>query len=475
MKIFAIISALGALVVLAVSPASAGTILYTGDTQAFLEVCGCADAQLGGIGRRGGLLERYRETGAPFLLVDAGGFVGLDQKQVQSNEMEGEGDEERDRLRVETYAKAMVALGYNAVNLSGADFVFGADFVTALGATLPLVSSNLAAPADLPVVPALVDSVGRLKIVVFGVDRPGTAGPVRFSDPAAALAPLVEAYKTEADFMVLLSGLDRAENLRLAKSFADIGLIVGRQGAVQRQWGRTLVVGAAAEGTYLGEVHLETAADGRVQALGAKRIPVSQDLPEAAAVRRMVDEFYAAVAASADLQGAKQRLFADYPLEKDPASRYTGAAECTPCHRAAAADWRGSPHAQAYNTLLQKNRHFFPDCVGCHTTGFGYDSGFAIGGERDHLGGVQCEVCHGPGQAHVRRPQKDNIRRQVEAAFCQNCHTEEQNPDFAQHPADYFAQVDHRAAVAAAAEEKTVASAVAAAAAKGEAVQLDLL
>jgi 2',3'-cyclic-nucleotide 2'-phosphodiesterase (5'-nucleotidase family) len=166
-------------------------ILHTGDTRSFLEVCGCSDEQLGGVARRGALIDRQRATGNPLLLVDAGGFV--------------DGEEELDRLRVRTYARAMVQLGYAALNLAESDFHLGPEFLTQLvrQTSLPLVSTNLRQPLA-GMAPYLVRPLGRWQVGILGVapqsdhfvdpsspwPDPSAAGQVDYRSLLATFPPL---------------------------------------------------------------------------------------------------------------------------------------------------------------------------------------------------------------------------------------------------------------------------------------------
>jgi hypothetical protein len=402
-------------------------ILHTGNTRSFLEVCGCSEGQLGGVARRGTLIERQRASGEPLLLVDAGGFV--------------EGEEELDRQRVETYARAMVELGYAAFNLAGSDLHFGAEFIARLATQtrLPLVSTNLRQP--LPgVSPHLVRPLGKWQVGILGLAPPLAD---HFVEPAAALQTAIPQLRGQVDYLILLSDLSAADNQKLAALFPQFDLIVARQ-SLTRQEGRPALVGSAPQGTRLGRVKLEAGPDGRPELASAEEVPVSASLPEAAALKALVAAFQDSIARQAPQQAPPASPFAGYALEADPAHAYAGEAACRPCHSQEHAQWSSTLHAHAFDTLRQKNRHFFPQCVGCHTTGFGLPNGFALAQPREALAGVQCEVCHGPGQRHAQRPAKANIRRSAGEEFCRHCHTPAQSPGF--DPDEYLAKIDHRAA-----------------------------
>jgi hypothetical protein len=68
-----------------------------------------------------------------------------------------------------------------------------------------------------------------------------------------------------------------------------------------------------------------------------------------------------------------------------------------------------TPHAHATDTLvhLTPPRHFDPECLSCHVTGwdpqkyFPYDSGYLSLTKTPDLVGNGCENCHGPAGRHA--------------------------------------------------------------------------
>jgi hypothetical protein len=95
------------------------------------------------------------------------------------------------------------------------------------------------------------------------------------------------------------------------------------------------------------------------------------------------------------------------------ASEYVGSAACKDCHPTAFGVWTKSKHSGAYSTLVGARnpslREFDAECIVCHTVGFRYQSGFASAAKTPNLKDVGCESCHGPCEAHVKRPRNAAI------------------------------------------------------------------
>ena len=64
----------------------------------------------------------------------------------------------------------------------------------------------------------------------------------------------------------------------------------------------------------------------------------------------------------------------------------------------------------------------------CHVVGLGRRGGFINAKATPTLVDVQCEACHGPGQAHADSPAPGYGA--AGARSCLGCHTEENSPEF---------------------------------------------
>ena len=107
---------------------------------------------------------------------------------------------------------------------------------------------------------------------------------------------------------------------------------------------------------------------------------------------------------------------------------YAGNASCKTCHASEYASWKETKHSHAYHTLVEKGHETDPDCLTCHTVGFGFQTGFISQSQTPTLADVGCENCHGVGGNHVRNPQKGY--GQVTKMNCLTCHTSENSPNF---------------------------------------------
>lgn len=120
---------------------------------------------------------------------------------------------------------------------------------------------------------------------------------------------------------------------------------------------------------------------------------------------------------------------------------HVGADACRDCHRKEYDQWSRTPHAAAYARILRDGRGADPSCTACHTTGSGLKGGFGDTSAAAPLTGVQCEVCHGPGEDHVTAPAAlkretiYGITSQCSSCtvprVCTTCHDARNDPHFA--------------------------------------------
>jgi len=94
---------------------------------------------------------------------------------------------------------------------------------------------------------------------------------------------------------------------------------------------------------------------------------------------------------------------------KHSEGQFAGSEACADCHTEATEAFEKTTHSHATQTLIDLDppRHFDPECLSCHVTGwdaqrfFSYASGYIDLKKTPHLRANGCENCHGPGAAHV--------------------------------------------------------------------------
>ncbi len=109
---------------------------------------------------------------------------------------------------------------------------------------------------------------------------------------------------------------------------------------------------------------------------------------------------------------------------------------CRKCHLKEHRSWSRTPHAKALDKLEGDDANN-PECLECHTTGYGEPSGFTSADDTPELAGVTCEACHGAGSAYRDKETMKDHDASVAAGLqmpnettCLGCHND-RSPNFA--------------------------------------------
>jgi hypothetical protein len=113
---------------------------------------------------------------------------------------------------------------------------------------------------------------------------------------------------------------------------------------------------------------------------------------------------------------------------------YVPGKKCKTCHIKTFKAQAETPHAKSYENLTDAGEATNPDCLPCHTTGYGKPGGFVDVESTEDLAGTTCQGCHGPGSAHIEKGlSKEQRRETIEKTpkdACTKCHkTHEAHPD----------------------------------------------
>lgn len=98
-------------------------------------------------------------------------------------------------------------------------------------------------------------------------------------------------------------------------------------------------------------------------------------------------------------------------------TEYVGIDNCKTCHMPHYESWSETRMSKAFELLKpgerreakkaagldpEKDYTKDPNCLGCHTTGYGEPGGFVNLSSTPEMTGVQCEMCHGAGGRYTK-------------------------------------------------------------------------
>jgi hypothetical protein len=399
------------------------TLLLTCDVHGRLVPCGCFSGQLGGLTR---IATLFGPATPDQIRVDAGDALA--------------GSADYERMQYGYIQRAFGELHYDALNIGHREAHLSAAQLRELKTRSPvtMLSANLldkATGAPLFDTHKIIDRDGWRVALVGVLDGrslgDGLGDGLAVEDMSVALGRLLPQLKGRADFIVLLAFADEAAMTELARQFYELDVILGgkvRQPSQQLvKENRSLILATTNEARAVGILQVTWRGPHLLGPLKGEVHLVSDQIPQ--------DEGIAALAIAYREEIRQTKLAIDDPasLREDmvpgvqPHNSYAGTQSCAQCHPSAAKVWRESGHARAFAALAAFQADADPNCIACHTVGFGTPTGYrrAAGAESPFID-VGCESCHGPGGEHVKQRSAGgevNVHfRPVGAGDCQKCH-----------------------------------------------------
>jgi len=333
----------------------------------------------------------------------------------------------------------------DAVGTSDRELGLGLGFLRSIAehGGIPLVCANLydAGRRHLVLPPWRLVHAGGVTVGVFSLlSDKQPLGPSHDSlaveEPTAAAHRVVQELRDRgATVVVLLSNLGKVESEDLATALPGIDvMIVGRNVptlARGRLVNHTLASYGGEQGHYIGVTHVQLDAHGGMAAGDNTVVMLGPAIPDdpgaLARVQAFEDAFNERLRLQQQAREARAALNTASSEDEDPPQRYLGAAVCARCHAAEYAQWKTTPHARAWQALVDSHKDAMPECVGCHVLGDHEPGGFRTAADAATLAGVQCESCHGMGTEHDGWPASP---APVQASVCLRCHTSEDSPTF---------------------------------------------
>lgn len=445
-------------------PKPQAVIYVSGQQQGYIEPCGCTglESQKGGLIRRDTLLTSLRNRGWEVIPVDVGN---------QNREKRSIGPQPQ--IKFDTTAKAMQMMEYQAVSLGVHDLeLTRVDLLQVAGSNegspRPFICANVVVFSDPEFFPAfrIVEAGGR-KIGITSVigkeleskviKDPKNEDEVTFSDPQESLKKVIPNLKSQGcDFIVLLAHASLEESAVLGAAIEGIDLVVTSGGygeptlnAEPIKDSKAVMVQVGTKGMYGGIIGLF---DDAANPIRYQKIAISSQFKDSDRMLKLFTEYQ---------DRLRETGFAGLGLSPSlhpTGAKFVGSEKCGDCHTQAFEIWKKSPHVHATDSIVAANndrggiaRHFDPECVSCHVTGWEpqrfspYQTGYESLEKTPHLLGSGCENCHGPGSAHVAAEEGDveatpdrlkELRQEMvlplakAEAKCMECHDLDNSPDF---------------------------------------------
>ncbi len=404
-------------------PAQELLVHFTCDVHGRLVPCGCFSGQMGGLTRISSLIGH--ESPEDTLKVDVGNAI--------------EGTADYQVLQYSYLLKGFAQMGYEAANLGYAEAQLSARQLREINASSPvtLLSANLKDQKDgAPIFEGYkIIRRGSWRIALVGVmdehlpaEKLGEG--LTIEPMSIALNRLLPDLEKKVDFIFLLAFADESRLHALAREFYEPQLILG--GAVSQpaqqleHENRSLILYTTNQSRALGTLELSLGSRGKFAKAAGEVALVHDHVPEDAQIRALSDQYRAEIRHTKLQVDDPSSQKGDFVPGVHAAAEYVGSESCIRCHANAAKVWQNTSHAGAFQALLKSSADADPNCVGCHTVGFGAPSGYRreFGGAK--LADVGCESCHGPGSAHVAQhePGADVTThfRPLGAGDCEKCH-----------------------------------------------------
>jgi len=125
-------------------------------------------------------------------------------------------------------------------------------------------------------------------------------------------------------------------------------------------------------------------------------------------------------------------LFAPYVWSEKEKATYVGMEKCKECHPEHVESYYSWKYSKNFRIIQMRRKDHDPDCLPCHTTGYGKVGGFSNMEKTPEMVNKQCESCHGPASLHLKAPTKLEHQEtlSIPKNLCTSCHSGHKHPGY---------------------------------------------
>ena len=111
---------------------------------------------------------------------------------------------------------------------------------------------------------------------------------------------------------------------------------------------------------------------------------------------------------------------------------YVGMEKCKECHPGHVESYHSWKYSKNFRVIQMREKDQDPNCLPCHTTGYGKPGGFSSVVETPRMVNKQCESCHGPASLHLKAPTNLAHREtlSIPQNICTTCHSGHKHPGY---------------------------------------------
>ncbi|MFO0925433.1 MAG: multiheme c-type cytochrome [Gemmataceae bacterium] len=455
-------------------------VVVTAEMHGYVLPCGCSRPQVGGLERRYNLLQLFKKAGWPYAAVDVG--------DMAQNHGPASLPNQQALIKYLYTMRALKAMDYTAVGFGQVEagqglFTLLAEYALQDPKPRVLAANLIDAATNFPEMTQPLETVtpagSGIRVGVTAMVGPAVATRMKGLDKTLKFERTTDALdrvlkQMAADRVqlpiLLYQGTVQGEGtakpsgepVACAEAYPQIPIIAclssgdeppARPVEVATARGKSLVISLGHKGKFVGVVGVwKTGDPQRPFDLRYERVELTEEFLTSAdarpkhAIAELMETYTLDLKNQNYLEKygqvshALQVLPPVAGLDKNVPVSYVGSETCKKCHKKSYEIWKKTPHSHAYQTLADatapSNRQFDPECIVCHTIGFGQQSGFVTEARTPQLKNVGCESCHGPASMHVANPNDPEWQKRINPwkylpatsrtaaidQFCQKCH-----------------------------------------------------